>query len=152
MKKLSQLIYQKRLAILTVIVFIFPVFPLILLSIQGLIMVFSEVFFSHASIRLSTLSWGILSVFWFLGGPAGLIAMISSLLGKYNKITLLLYLYAAVTYTIVALPFIITSLSQLSLPGVLFSAYLLLSLVIIAIQIVKLSKKLAGKNLEGGLS
>jgi len=143
MKKIVQNIYQKRLSILSVLSFIFPVLPLIILSVWALFMVLAG-FMSHsqASINMASLIWLVIVSIWFFGGLAGLFGSIFALLKIYTNKTFYLFVYGAACYSIIAVAYIVASLNEFSIGSFLFAMYLLMTLVVIAIQIVRLHEKL----------
>ena len=143
MKKYVQTIYQNRLSILSVISFIFPVFPLILLSVWALFMLMISVMSeSESSINSVNLIWLLVVSLWFFGGLAGLFGSVLALLKIHTNKTFYLLVYGATCYSILAVAYIVASLSEFSIGNFLFASYLLMTLVVMAIQIGKLHEKL----------
>jgi hypothetical protein len=143
MKKFVQKVYQKRLGILSVVSFVFPVLPLILLSVWALFMMLAGfISYSQASINISGLIWrGVISI-WLFGGLAGLFGAVFALFKIYTNKTFYLFVYGAACYSTIAVAYIVASLNELSIGRFLFAMYLLMTLVVIAIQIVRLYEKL----------
>ena len=147
MKNLIQNIYKYRLNILTGITFVFPILPLIVLSVWALFMMFISLIsgLQHPS-NLSSIIWGLVMVFWLFGGVAGLLGAIFAMFKIHNIKTLVLFVYGALSYSIIAVIYIAAGLGEKTLNGFFIASYLSMTLVVISIQIVKLNENVTSNK------
>ena len=141
MNNLISRVYKQPLKLFTLFTFIFPIFPLVLLSIWAVFMALFSIFSTSASVNSGASLWTFLIIIWMLGGSAGFVGAILSLLKKYNKTTFGLFVYGAFSYSIIAVTFFVALLSKFTLVNIIFALYLLMTLVVIVMQIVRLYEK-----------
>ncbi len=151
MKNLLHKMYKNRLKILTLMTFVFPVLPLILVSFWALLMMFADLFlYSQENINNRAIIWFVIAALWILGGISGLLSIIRSLFKIYNKKTLFLTLHGAFSYAIVAVAYIAVLIEGHTLVDLLFTAYLLMTLFVIAQWIVDLQQKTVNEKIKAG--
>ena len=145
MKKISPRAKEKLLRFLTILVFIYPMLPLLLvcfwaISVLGVSPLIELETISN--IKLDTIiNWFFLMT-WLLGGIAGIIGLIKILSNKRTLTSLILIIYGAISYTIIAFFFIIGGILQTnSYLFFLHAIYVFITLCVIAIQITVTAKE-----------
>lgn len=125
--------------VLTFIIVIYPILPLTLLSLFvslfGLIEFFSKLITKGYSYKEILAYTGLL--IWLLGGTAGFIGLIRILKNKIDLTSLFLIIYGAISYSIIAVMYIGGSFRNPSWLSLLHMAYIVFSLVIVGILIIK---------------
>lgn len=143
MKNIIQKVKNNPLKALVVMVLIYPVLPLALLSGWFFVIVFKSILTVESISNSKDLTLMFASMIWLLGGPAGLLGGIMAVFNKQTIMTLLFLVYGAISYSIIALVFVFETLKQHeSVWYVLHSLYISLTLLVIAIQIIRVYKNL----------
>lgn len=127
---------EKTLFVLTLIFSIFPIVPLTILSSLMIVVFLSDIGNGNSMVYSRIPLW-IGGFLLFLGGPVGFIGLIRILLNKRTFSSLWLIIYGALSYSIVVGITLVSGSRDIDLMQVIFAGYLLLSLYIIAVQIVK---------------
>lgn len=149
MKNLLNKIKQNPLRFFMIITLIYPVLPLALVAIWGSVVILSGFFMSQSStFSLPGALWMLLALVLFWGGPVGFLAGIYTLRKKLSKKVFWLFLYGAVSYALVAIPFIIGSIMSLNIVNTLHTAYLSMTLIVITISILEIHKQVFYKKLS----
>ncbi len=149
MKNLINKMYKNRLSLVTKLIIVFPILPLIVLSIWALALLFLGIvgtFNSLSEFNLIRFLWAVAIVLWIFGGFSGLLGGSFALQKKYTKTTLVLFIHGAVSYAIVAVTYIVAILSKFSFPSFLLALYLMLTLVVITIHLVKLYENVTARK------
>lgn len=131
------------LKVSTIIVFIFPVLPLLLMSIlASVIMVFSTVSYlaTFPEIHVEKVFAWLGLIVWLMGGAAGAAALIRVLLNKRTKATLWLMIYGFISYSIIALSIVFAGIKEVLLHGkplkLLMVAYIVITLLVMIKQLL----------------
>lgn len=128
--------------VLTFIITIYPILPLTLLSLFvsliGLIDFFSKLFSKGYSFTQILSYTGL--VIWLLGGTAGFIGLVRILMNKIDVTSLLLIIYGTISYSIIAIMYIVGSVGNPNWVSLLHTAYIAFSLGIVGILIAKTFK------------
>ena len=149
MKNLLNKIKQNPLRFFMIITLIYPVLPLALVAIWGSVVIVSGFFMSQVStFSLPGALWMLLALFLFWGGPVGFLAGIYALRKKLSKKVFWLFLYGAVSYALVAIPFIIGTIMSLNVMNTLHVAYLSMTLIVITINILQIHRQVFNKKLS----
>jgi len=136
---------QKLLRLFTIVVFIYPILPLLLICFWAI-----AVLGISPLIELNTLSnikldavvnWFILMI-WLFGGIAGLVGLTQILTNKRTLTSLSLIIYGAISYTIVIIFFVLGSIQNMeNYPLIIHAVYLIMSLCVLAAQIIITAKE-----------
>lgn len=150
MKKLSPESKSKLLRFFTIIVFIYPILPLLILSFWGISVLGVSPLIeitTYTNLKLNVaIKWLIIMV-WFFGGFAGAIGLAKIVSNKRTPASLFLISYGAVSYAIVALLFIVGGIINTgSFLLIIHTFYLILTLCVIAIQIIITTKVIIKKR------
>jgi heme A synthase len=138
MKKILRLIKARPFKTLTIIVFIYPILPLALLASYISIVGGFSLFYQGFHVNSYKFA---LQFIWILGGTAGLVGGVMVIFNRKTWLSLVLFVYGSISYTIVAL-IIIRGVRYESIFGVQHSIYIVLTLIVIALQIIQLARHL----------
>lgn len=130
-KKLENNPSQTRL----IMVFTYPILPLGLLATFMIGISWFEYLLNFKNRELKDFLEILPLSLWFLGGPAGVIACLLVLLKKHSKVIFWLFLYGALSYTVIAVMFIISGFTSLNNLAILHAVYLIVSLKVIIKQL-----------------
>jgi len=83
---------------------IYPILPVAALASYFLWKMASSI--NHVNLDLSDVLPVILGIIWFVGGPAGLIGGLLILFNKVSRISIALFIYGSISYSIIAAAYI----------------------------------------------
>ncbi len=145
MKKTTPESKLKLLRVFTIMVFIYPILPLLLLSFGGIaVLGISPLLEMRTYTNLkpdAVINWLIMMI-WFFGGIAGTIGLSKIASNKRTPVSLFLISYGAISYSIIALFFIVGGIVNAgSFLLLVHAIYLVFTLCIITIQIIMTTKE-----------
>ena len=138
------------LKISTILVFIFPILPLLLASIwTSFMLMFTTITYlaSTPEIKVERVVLWIALFAWFIGGSVGSLALIRVLQNKRTKTTLWLLMYGIISYSILTLPIIFSGIKEFLIHGnplkLLLILYVILTLFVMGKQLLKTAKEVS---------